>query len=293
MAGAFYDWNLEYDRIDLDDAKQTAIAAIERAYVVSLHESEQTWHDSIADQYAEHDHEMAKAERDYTVAVTEAAGVRDNGRVGAYQSWWQTMAPLDKAFQDDVASAGAAQSTNDATAEQSFKTAVANDYVAELETWNTSVATPWSEYNLALAEAEQERLTTLTGAAVSYVTSVGNAEVAYVDAVGEAEKTYNLADAAAYVTRTGSIVTRAQSLRDQRRRRPRNPCPAGRPQDQRPRQERRRQKQDLPRRHRRRRRDLRQHRHGNRMARAAQHRRRRLRSRHRGNRRNRTRRPAR
>jgi len=192
------------EEIERGKARSVAVHAETRAYQEALDLAEKEYRHGLADLRSTYEIAMAEAGKTYTTTVVAQDGIRDDAVAGRATTRTQKVAGAQRSYDDTVANQVQVLGIGQADAQNGFESGAASAYYDAVLAWDAYEDTPWSEYQLALAAAEVDRVEAITTARMTYQRGILDAAQTQSQAANGAAEAYTNAVAAASQERTES-----------------------------------------------------------------------------------------
>ena len=195
------------------DAEFDAIAT----YATDIYGAEYDWRAAVADLQYEYEAGvgtpgpggqpagLAEVEKDYRIALGNAAATFADEAAAAYQTWADGTGPAIQTFDTQVAIHRAAWWIDDATDLHDFRETVTTEYVDAVQAWHDARQTDWSAYQAELANIQATLVDARGDAELAQVAGTGgtvglaNAYATWIGVLATGEKDFVTGEAAAYV----------------------------------------------------------------------------------------------
>ena len=183
------------EQIDANEACSKALSDAAEQYEFAYATAVKERAEAIADLAGSKEIAYAQAEQDYTNEMLSSTADRDKQVAEAGKNRKITEAQANETYaigdgEDDLGEAGLSYKLkcDNAASKEAFQNAVASNYVTIVSNWDAARKTPWTNYQLALAKAEQSHIRDLGDAEVQYAIATGGADIVWTITVVRAEE---------------------------------------------------------------------------------------------------------
>lgn len=196
------------DGSDILEVAQAERIEARRVFRVDANEQIRDTTVALSHEAASHQIIIARSQDDYQLAVTQAAAGHAAGVSRAEARRHERELLAAEFFRRDVAASQHVRDVEIAQSTQAYELAEASAFVLDVQTWAGPIPTPWGTYQIALANAEHQRVTAVNAANVVRSDRGGRVLKARIAGEVVAEEVY----AAAVYGTDGALVRRAERI---------------------------------------------------------------------------------
>jgi hypothetical protein len=173
------------DEVDALEVNVEAILDRTEVYQERVNDLERTWADSGVDAGYAFELALGQSSLDFTIDSADNSQTRTIGSAALGAARDQTIADEQQLYSGAEIQLSVAWDQNQIDTFAAFRQAVSSAYVDAMTTWDTWVATPWTDYHQQRADAEQQRVDAIDQAAGSRTSQVGAEDVTWTETVSQ------------------------------------------------------------------------------------------------------------